>query len=104
VFQAGRRLGVPLWQFIVHDWQKFLPWEAWHYGRPLRGDQSDPAAFARAWLHHQNTAPHHWEYWIPRTGHSVVIGRSMDSVPLPMPERFVREMVADWLGAGGCPR
>ena len=99
VFRAGLRLRVPLWQLLVHDWQKFLPWEAWAYGRHFFGDQSDPDGFARAWLHHQNSCPHHWEYWIPRTGHGAATGRNMDHLPLPMPERFVREMVADWLGA-----
>jgi hypothetical protein len=42
-----------------------------------------------AWLHHQKWNKHHWEYWvIPSHG------------PLNMPDKYVREMVADWFAAG----
>ena len=61
----------------------------------LRGryfGEIDPVAYAYAWLHHENTAPHHWGYWIPRSG-------QYKGQPLDMPETYVREMVADWLGA-----
>jgi hypothetical protein len=152
VFLACRRTRASLWQALVHDWSKFTPAELPHYERQFFGDKSDPEGFARAWLHHQNRNPHHWEYWIPRTGHNragssetarvcahqpevgpfqVFLGdrqlcecgdwntppaeavvdqwwenaellrRSLNaSQPLPMPECYVREMVADWLGAG----
>lgn len=67
VFVAGLRTGAPLWRLVIHDWSKFLPSEAWHYGRQFYGDASEPQAFNRAWLLHQNRHPHHWEYWLPRT-------------------------------------
>jgi len=35
--------------------------------------------------------PHHWEYW-------VLSGRSVEK-PMEMPEKFAREMVADWMAA-----
>ena len=99
VFVAGLRVGgIPVWRLIVHDWQKFTPWEFGAYARKTaagfhnkRSDE-DEAEFAHAWLHHENTAPHHWGYWIPRSGKS-------KNKPLPMPETYVREMVADWMGA-----
>lgn len=76
-----------------------MPAEYPHYQRQFFGDKGDPNGFARAWLHHQNHWPHHWEYWITRTNH--IRGDTADIVDdcLPMPEKYVREMVADWLGA-----
>ncbi len=96
VFRAGLRTRAPIWLLLIHDWSKFTPAEAPHYGRAVFGDKSDPAGFSRAWLHHQNSNPHHWEYWIPRTVHP---GDASPGEPLPMPMAYVREMVADWLGA-----
>lgn len=97
VLLAGRRIGVPLWQLIVHDWSKFTPAEAPHYGRQFFGDGQDPLGFSRAWNNHQKRNKHHWEYWVMVTGHNR--GGYRDGAPLPMPERYAREMVADWLGA-----
>lgn len=88
VFQAGLWTGAPLWRLIIHDWTRFTPSEAPHYGRQFFGDKGDPLGFAYACLHHQRCNPHHWEYWVPASGRE----------PLPMPEWAVREMVADWLG------
>ena len=96
VFLAGLRLGVPVWRLVVHDWQKFTHWEFKAYARnfQFKGEKAEKAGFdfSYAWLHHENTAPHHWGYWIPRAGRYA-------NMPLPMPETYVREMVADWLGA-----
>lgn len=96
VLLACRRTGVPLWRASVHDLSKFTFTELPAYGRQFFGDKGDPDAFARAWLHHQNANPHHWEYWIPRSGHVRSEGAPE---PLPMPETYAREMVADWMGA-----
>ena len=97
VFRAGLRTDAPLWRLIIHDWSKFTPIEAPHYGRQFFGRADDSLGFSRAWLHHQHHNPHHWEHWIPVTGHNR--GGYDDLEPLPMPEWAVREMVADWLGA-----
>lgn len=98
VFLAGLRTKAPLWRLLIHDWSKFLPSELPYYQRQFFGDKGDPDGFAVAWLRHQNHHPHHWEFWITRTGHFQ--NDCGDNVPLPMPEWAVREMVADWLGAG----
>ncbi len=98
VFLAGLRTKAPLWRLIIHDWSKFTPMELPHYQRQFFGKANQPEKFTRAWLHHQNTNPHHWEYWIPRTGHNR--GGLKGLEPLNMPEWAVREMIADWLGAG----
>lgn len=88
ILVAGLRLGVPLWLLIIHDLSKLLPVELPAYARRYHGDAGDPTGYAYAFLHHQNHNPHHWECWVDQDGH-----------PLPMPDRYVREMVADWLGA-----
>lgn len=51
------------------------------------------AAFDRAWLHHLHANPHHHQHWVLREDSGV-------TKVLQMPEHFVREMVADWAGAG----
>jgi hypothetical protein len=100
VLLAGIRTGAPFWRLLVHDWTKFLPCELPHYDRQFFGKgPKDPAGFIRAWTHHQNSHPHHWEYWIPRSGHTRCDLPYADNEPIPMPEWAVREMVADWLGA-----
>lgn len=97
VLLAGLRTGAPLWLLLIHDWSKFTPAEAPHYGRQFFGASDDPIGFSRAWNHHQKTNPHHWEYWVMVSGHNR--GGFPDGAPLPMPDRYVREMVADWMGA-----
>jgi hypothetical protein len=99
VFRAGLAVGgIPLWRLIIHDYSKFSKAEWTPYvnrffgGRAGIEDKSqDPQEFHRAWLHHLHHNPHHWEHWIT-PAHM--------SDPLEMPEHFVREMIADWLGAG----
>lgn len=97
VFLAGRRIGgIPLWRLVIHDWSKFGTWEFDRYANNFFGDYTKSDVdrdaisrdFAIAWLHHENFNPHHVGYWIPKKG-----------IPLRMPNTFVREMVADWMGA-----
>lgn len=95
VFLGGLRTRANLWDLIKHDWTKFLPSELPHYGRQFYGSADDHEGFICCWTRHQNRHQHHWEYWIPRTGLTYP-----DNEPIPMPVRAVREMVADWLGAG----
>lgn len=99
VFRAGLLTKAPLWRLLIHDWTKFTPAEAPHYGRQFFGAADDPEGFIRAWIHHQNHNPHHWEYWIPRTGHSRCNPPFPDNCAVDMPLWACREMVADWLGA-----
>jgi hypothetical protein len=102
VLVAGIWLGVPLRQLLVHDWTKFTPTEWSPYVRRFYGPKppalgatgyshqpGDDLAFDRAWEHHWRHNPHHWQYWANERPE-----------PLPMPEVYAREMVADWYGAG----
>ena len=99
VFWAGLATKAPLWRLLIHDWTKLLPCELPHYSRQFFGKADDPGGFIRCWVHHQNSHPHHWEYWIPRTGHNRCDPPYQDNMPIPMPEWAVKEMVADWIGA-----
>lgn len=102
VFIAGLTIvkGVSLWRLLTHDISK-LGWsELPHYGRQFFGEADDPEGFINCWVHHQNRNDHHWEYWIPRTGHNRCDPPYPDGAPISMPWPAVAEMMADWLGAG----
>ena len=99
VFIAGRKIGVPLLRLIKHDWSKFMPSELPHYQRQFFGKADDPLGFIICWIRHQNRHEHHWEYWIPRTGHNRCNPPYPDNKPIPMPINAIKEMAADWLGA-----
>lgn len=105
VFVACWRLAVPLHQAILHDWTKFLPCEWFPYVNKFYAPDRNvwnsdeyqerrKATFNRAWLHHQNANPHHWQYWL------LIEDDTGEPVAQEMPDRFIREMVADWYGAG----
>ena len=99
VFRAGLKIKCSLWQLIWHDWTKFLPCELPHYQRQFFGKADDALGFITCWIHHQNSNKHHWEYWIPRTGHNRCTPPYLNNVPIPMPKRYILEMIADWFGA-----
>lgn len=71
-------------RYPLHDLSKLLPDEFWPYRRRFYGDGTPcPAAIQR----HYRRNKHHWQHWHGR----------------PMPERYVREMVADWMAMGDAP-
>ena len=49
--------------------------------------------FDKAWLHHQHSNKHHWQHWILRNDNGNV-------EILEMPDKYMKEMLADWIGAG----
>lgn len=106
VFKAGLMVGnIPLWRLIIHDWSKFTPVEFVNYSRYKYGVQSK-REWAKAWLHHLHLNPHHPEHWLLswRGGPDFYdgIGESRCSfvTSLPMPETYVREMLADFMANG----
>lgn len=98
VFLACRVLRVPLWRAVLHDWDKFLPGEWGPYVAafyaPDGSSQYKPTpTFHQAWNAHQKRNRHHWQYWLLTWDHG-------GTEVLEMAETDVREMVADWMGAG----
>lgn len=109
VFLACLQLGVPLWIAIFHDWDKFLPDEWFAYARFFYNEDGSKRqrrdktgyykptdtgndAFERAWFLHARRNKHHWQYWALATDEGLKL--------YPMPDVYVREMLADWRGAG----
>lgn len=95
VWQAGRMLGVSPITLLMHDMSKFLPSEWFPYVNYFYAGSkySDKSAFDRAWLLHQKRNKHHWQYWILREDNG-------NTIALDMTEKYVKEMIADWYGAG----
>ncbi len=109
VLRACLHLRVPLWIALIHDWTKFLPREWFPYvhqfynkdgtKKPAIRDKTgaydpsmQPIEFQVAWLSHQRNK-HHWQAWVS-------LGDKGYLSALPIPRVYVREMVADWIGAG----
>lgn len=90
--------GIPFWRVIIHDWDKFLldEWRPYAdaFYEPDGSSRYKPTpAFADAWNRHQKRNRHHWQW------HLLTWDRG-DTEPLPMAETDLREMLADWIGAG----
>lgn len=105
VFVECARLGIP-WRGVVHDLSKFhldefLAYTEFFYGDKPPTQQKEGyrhvagknTAFDFAWLLHQKRNRHHWQFWLlPQDDGGVKT--------LEMPDRYRREMLADWIGAG----
>lgn len=117
VFIYGWQLGIS-WLALLHDNSKFRPseWfpyceffygpkrrpfsEASVYGKTYfwgiewrRSKEGVKEAFDMAWLLHQKRNKHHWQWWL--------LTNDQDAPRVfPMPDRYRREMLADWKGAG----
>lgn len=102
VFLAGRLTGVPLWRLIIHDWSKFTPTELFGHAGNI-GGETDKNKWAKAWLHHFHHNPHHPEHqllsWLGNPKFYDEIGQNVAPFVtlLPMPETYVREMIADMM-------
>lgn len=92
-----------IWQGIIHDWSKFLPDELvpyaeYFYGGDKRKDRfytpsQGTHGFNMAWLKHQHRNPHHWQHFVLQEDSGNVFA-------LPMPDKYMKEMLCDWKGAG----
>lgn len=106
VFIACLKRGM-IWQGIMHDISKLSPTE-WgpyaehHYGDNPKIKRDKTGAYNpldvspeydRAWLHHVHNNPHHWQHWVsPRSDGTYKV--------LPIPDKYLKEMVCDFWGAG----
>lgn len=77
-----------------HDRSKYCnpeynDYDAYFYG----GNRSYQVVmnFNYAWLLHQHKNPHHWQYWV-----LINDDQAEGTMPLPMPLRYIYEMIADW--------
>lgn len=112
VFLASLKFGIPLLG-LLHDISKYrlselLPY-ARHFYNPdgssvgiksktgyYKPTNTGDPVFDYGWFLHTKRNKHHWQYWVvPDTRGDNVIFETME-----MPEKYVKEMVCDWIGAG----
>lgn len=98
VWVACNVLGVSWYQALIHDISKFrlrewCPYMNCFYNHDGSSCYKETIEFAQAWNAHQKYNKHHYQYWL-------LTWDNGKSEPLPMPEKYVREMMADWFGAG----
>lgn len=102
VLQAGRLTDVPLWRLLIHDWSKFTPVELVNYSRWKYSNKSK-RGWAIAWLNHLHHNAHHPEHWVlswrgnPEFYNNIASPIAPFVTLLPMPEIYVREMLADMM-------
>lgn len=99
MFQYGCELGIPFLA-ALHDNSKFMPEEFLAYAEFFYGETANTeekarvnADFNTAWLIHQKRNKHHWQFWL-------LVNDEEPMAALPMPDRYRKEMLADWKGAG----
>lgn len=102
VFLYGLQVGVSLKALLLHDmskfskeeWGSYVKFQFWIEEKKksvpnYKYHLGDCEFFDDAWNHHWMRNPHHPEFWsFPY------------DYPEEMPEEDIREMIADWLGAG----
>lgn len=86
--------------FITHDLSKFrlsefIPYARFFHSKNRaknykKSDESD-VNFQTGWNLHQKRNKHHWNYWVSIT-------RKNEIIPLPMPKKYIIQMVCDWRG------
>jgi hypothetical protein len=98
VFIECCKLGIPFLG-LVHDMSKFRPSEFFPYMYnfytiiPESDKEKRNNDFKKAWLLHLKRNKHHRQYWILNNDSGKV-------ECLPIPKKYLKEMVADWIGAG----
>lgn len=80
------------WHAITHDLSKFLPSEFFPYMENFHGGGKNRRSMDEAWVKHKNRNKHHWDFWTKG-----------DGTPIPIPEKYVKQMIADWKGMGRQP-
>lgn len=86
-----------IFQGLVHDLSKYSIAEFKTGIKYFQGTRSPNAAerdalgYSGAWLHHKGRNKHHWEYWVDFTREGMA--------PVPMPDRYIAEMVMDRIAA-----
>lgn len=101
------KMGIP-WLGIIHDLSKFRPDEFIPYARHFYGKDAkqwrDETGYYKptdtgdfefdyAWFLHQKRNKHHWQYWSQTIEYGEI-------EVYDIPEDYLKEMLADWRGAG----
>lgn len=88
-------------QGLLHDMSKFSPTEFLVGVRYYQGTRSpnnaerEELGYSGAWLHHKGRNKHHYEYWQDYS----LTGEEGRLVPVPMPDRYIAEMIMDRIAA-----
>ena len=88
-------------QGLTHDLSKYSPTEFLAGVRYYQGTRSpnnaerEDRGYSTAWMHHKGRNRHHYEYW---TDYQLQ-GPPGTIVPVPMPDRYIAEMIMDRIAA-----
>ena len=88
-------------QGLTHDLSKYSPTEFLAGVRYYQGTRSpnnaerEDRGYSTAWMHHKGRNRHHYEYW---TDYKLQ-GPPGTIVPVPMPDRYIAEMIMDRIAA-----
>lgn len=86
------------WQGVVHDLSKYSFTEFFASAKYFQGDKSPVDAekikngYSLAWQNHKGKNKHHWHYWTDFEDGELIV--------IPMPPKYLAEMLCDWVGAG----
>ena len=86
-------------QGILHDLSKYSITEFFSSAKYFQGNRSpidaekEKTGYSKAWLHHKGRNKHHWEYWLD-------FDKNGKLYACKIPEKYVYEMVCDFIGAG----
>jgi hypothetical protein len=97
----GRKLGLGWWQLFVHDLSKLRPselfgyaaWKASQMKLEDGGTLVNNRVYGRSWHLHYLRNPHHHQHWVYVNDQTGTID------PVEIPEKYCREMLADWRAA-----
>ena len=93
------RVGL-IWQGLTHDLSKYS-WTEFRAGiryyqngkRSPNAAEREAKGYSEAWMHHKGHNKHHFEYWTD------LDLQTNTYVPMPMPTKYVVEMVMDRISA-----
>jgi len=98
VFIYCCKLGIPF-RGVIHDMSKFSWTEFSESVKYYQGGKKSPIpvikaenGYSKAWQHHKGRNKHHYEYWTDNY--------DLGTTAIEIPEKYVKELVADWMGAG----
>jgi len=92
------------WQGITHDLSKlsfreFVPSAKYFQGKrtPIEAER-EAVGYSYAWRFHKGKNLHHWQWYIDNDG--VDENGNIKWNPAPMPDKYIKEMYCDMVGAG----